>query len=240
MHSKLKLLLVFCFIGLISNAQSIVFDYTKIDLGTMVHGDSIYHTYRFTNVSNQEIKLTNVKTSCGCTSPIWPKYPIKPGARDSVILKFNSTGWIGKHEKTTDVLFYEPTDTNYNKTTLSFEIEVKERIPVFEDYYFYKYDDLLVLTPIVYAGKITENGKNTGYIKIANRGKKSFTFYLENPPDYIKYKKQKIKPYINYEIPVFLIYSKIKEEGFQEKELILKTKGANKEQEIKLSLRYFK
>ena len=36
-------------------------------------------TFEFSNTSNKPVVITNILSSCGCTTPVWPKKPIMPG-----------------------------------------------------------------------------------------------------------------------------------------------------------------
>lgn len=44
--------------------------------------------FKFVNTGNEPLILTNVKTSCGCTSPFWQKDPINPGDTGKIVLKY--------------------------------------------------------------------------------------------------------------------------------------------------------
>ncbi|OPZ99453.1 MAG: hypothetical protein BWY70_00964 [Bacteroidetes bacterium ADurb.Bin408] len=44
--------------------------------------------FKFINTGNEPLILTNVKTSCGCTSPFWQKDPINPGDTGKIVLKY--------------------------------------------------------------------------------------------------------------------------------------------------------
>lgn len=55
--------------------------------------------FKFTNKSAVPIVITNVKTSCGCTSPRWPKKPQAPATSNEIVVKYN-TKLIGPFTKT--------------------------------------------------------------------------------------------------------------------------------------------
>lgn len=44
--------------------------------------------FKFVNTGNEPLILTNVKTSCGCTSPFWQKEPLNPGDTGKIVLKY--------------------------------------------------------------------------------------------------------------------------------------------------------
>ncbi len=77
--------------------DSYVYDYGKIKRKS--DGQCIF---KFTNVDIVPVVVSNVKTSCGCTSPQWPKQPILPKETAEIIVKYN-TKIIGPFTKTITV-----------------------------------------------------------------------------------------------------------------------------------------
>jgi hypothetical protein len=63
------------------------YDFGKIKDGTVVE-----HVFKFKNIGKNELVLKDVKASCGCTTPTWPREPIAPGAESEIKASFNSTG----------------------------------------------------------------------------------------------------------------------------------------------------
>ncbi len=76
------------------------FDVREIDFGTHNEGEILDTVFKFTNTGEVPLVITNVKTSCGCTTPYWPKKPIQPGASDVIKVKFNTNHKPGKQTKT--------------------------------------------------------------------------------------------------------------------------------------------
>ena len=71
-----------------------VFDFGEIKEGTIAR-----HTFEFTNSGTHPLKVTNVKPSCGCTTPNWSKEVIAPGEKGFVEVEFNSRGRLGVQHK---------------------------------------------------------------------------------------------------------------------------------------------
>ena len=75
-------------IGLTSFAQEgakIEFKTETINYGTVVKGeDSGIRYFEFTNTGDAPLLITNVRSSCGCTIPSFPKTPIAPGKSDKI------------------------------------------------------------------------------------------------------------------------------------------------------------
>src|SRR5690606_9919822 len=47
--------------------------------GEAKEGDKVTHEYAFTNTGKTPLIISSVNASCGCTTPNYPKQPIKPG-----------------------------------------------------------------------------------------------------------------------------------------------------------------
>ncbi|GDX51356.1 hypothetical protein LBMAG27_04030 [Bacteroidota bacterium] len=77
----------------------ISFDSTQFNFGKITEGDVVTHSFIFKNTGTANLVITDVRASCGCTSPSWPKEIIKPGESNSIIVKYNSEGREGKFNK---------------------------------------------------------------------------------------------------------------------------------------------
>lgn len=58
------------------------------------------HEFVFTNGSGRPVKILNVITSCGCTTPGWTKEPVPPGKTGFVKASFDPKGRPGYFNKT--------------------------------------------------------------------------------------------------------------------------------------------
>ena len=91
----MKKLLVFLAVlfGISSFAQSgakIEFKEETINYGEVEKGkDDGIRIFEFTNTGNEPLLIKNVKSSCGCTVPEWPKEPIAPGAKSQIKVQYN-------------------------------------------------------------------------------------------------------------------------------------------------------
>ena len=57
---------------------------------TIKKGDTASHSYKFTNTGKSDLLITKINVSCGCLVPDYPKRPVKPGATDSIIIRYTS------------------------------------------------------------------------------------------------------------------------------------------------------
>lgn len=77
----------------------IKFAETSHDFGKIKQGDVVKHTFKFTNVGENDLVLKNVRPSCGCTALEWPREAIAPGESGEIEAQFNSRGKMGKQHK---------------------------------------------------------------------------------------------------------------------------------------------
>ena len=84
------------------NAPEITFDKTVHDYGSIPYKGDGKCEFKFTNTGKEPLILTNVRSSCGCTVPKWPREPILPG-HSSVINVEYKTNRVGKINKTVTV-----------------------------------------------------------------------------------------------------------------------------------------
>jgi len=100
-NSNMKNLLFSLCLGLfittfVSAQPGLKFNDTRHEFSDVVEGTYPTWVFSFINNGNQDLKLTDVKASCGCTSPFWSRDPIKPGDSGQVKVVFNSNGYAGR------------------------------------------------------------------------------------------------------------------------------------------------
>jgi hypothetical protein len=100
----------------VDEPSAISFEETEYNFGTVVDGDMVKHTFKFTNTGDKQLVLLDVKTTCGCTVPEdWPKEPIAPGEGGEIKVIFNSNNKVGAVNKGIRV----EANTNPSVTTIS-------------------------------------------------------------------------------------------------------------------------
>lgn len=81
-------------------AQGVLkFETDKHDFGSIDEGIQAVQEFVFTNVGNAPVVLSDVRASCGCTTPSWTKEPVAPGAKGSIKASYNSEGRPGSFTK---------------------------------------------------------------------------------------------------------------------------------------------
>ena len=86
------------------SGPQIYFAETSFDFGDITQGDKVEHVFEFENTGNEPLILTDVRTTCGCTAPEWPREPVIPGAKAQVKVVFNSAGKIGIQNKVITIM----------------------------------------------------------------------------------------------------------------------------------------
>ncbi|MFA7228369.1 MAG: DUF1573 domain-containing protein [Melioribacteraceae bacterium] len=69
------------------------------DFGTIVEGQIVKHRYEIMNNGTAELKISNVRASCGCTAAKPDKMNLRPGEKTFVLAEFNSENRLGPQEK---------------------------------------------------------------------------------------------------------------------------------------------
>jgi hypothetical protein len=72
------------------STDEMAFEALSHDYGSVVYDADGTYKFVFTNNAKKPLVITNVKSSCGCTVPSWPKEPIQPGEKGSITVKYNT------------------------------------------------------------------------------------------------------------------------------------------------------
>jgi len=102
------------------NLPKFEFKRKTFDFGAIKAGEVLSHTFKFKNVGNADLIITNVASSCGCTVPKYSKDPLKPGSEGFIEVIFDSSGRTGMQHKTVTVI----ANTQPNKVELAFTAEI--------------------------------------------------------------------------------------------------------------------
>jgi hypothetical protein len=81
------------------NAAKISFKEESYYFGDIPEGPPVTHEFKFTNTGKEPLILSNVRASCGCTTPSWPKEPILPGKEGSIMVTYSTQGRPGTFSK---------------------------------------------------------------------------------------------------------------------------------------------
>ncbi|WP_409414964.1 DUF1573 domain-containing protein [Epilithonimonas sp.] len=90
-----------------ASAQTISFDKTTFDYGNVKAGSDGHRFFTVKNTGDKPLIISEVKPSCGCTTPEWSKDPILPGKSAQIKVGYN-TGIKGAFNKLIEVYSNDP------------------------------------------------------------------------------------------------------------------------------------
>lgn len=98
-------------------------DSASFDFGTVTEGEVVEHTFHFKNEGTYPLILNNITSSCGCTTPEWPKQPIPSQDTSSIRVRFDTKNKVGPQVKTITV--YANTESAYSELRLKGIVNAK-------------------------------------------------------------------------------------------------------------------
>ena len=108
--------LCFCLIGVGLFAPNVyaqqwaekMFNKMEHDIGTVARGSDTVYKFEITNIYKQKMKITGVRSSCGCTTPTVENSTIGTYEKAYITAKFNTRTFVGRHGATLTVSFAPP------------------------------------------------------------------------------------------------------------------------------------
>jgi len=85
-----------------TNAAEITFEKTVNNYGSIKKNGDGNTEFVFKNTGKKPLIIYEVKTECGCTTPMWPQRPISPGKTGTIKVTYD-TKEIGVFSKTITV-----------------------------------------------------------------------------------------------------------------------------------------
>ena len=86
------------------NSQSIVFDSTVHDFGTIQEGEIVTALFPFENVGDKAVEILRVLPSCNCTAVLASSKSVSPGATGEIKVTLDSLGRLGRQRHTVRVM----------------------------------------------------------------------------------------------------------------------------------------
>ena len=146
------------------------FEADNYDFAKVTEGAIATHEFKFKNVGNQPVVISNVQASCGCTTPDWSKEPVAPGKTGFVKAAYNSNGRPGVFNKTITIT----SNAKEASKVLSIKGDVISKAEAAKNYtpeQKAKSPKVTVLQPIHNLGKIELNRAVTAKVQVKNTGK---------------------------------------------------------------------
>jgi hypothetical protein len=86
------------------------------DFGKIPQGKPVYYSFDIVNTGKTELKLDDVKASCGCTTPEWSRDPIAAGATAKIKVGYNAAA---------ENYFEKFITITYNNSSQSKQLKIK-------------------------------------------------------------------------------------------------------------------
>ncbi len=170
---------------LLSAQAKIEFKETTFAFGK-IHEDGglATHKFIFKNTGNQPVIITNVESSCGCTTPQWTRKPVKPGESGFVSAQYdprNRPGAFNKH-----ILVYNTATKAPVKLVVTGEVVPKEK--TLSDIYRFQMGPLRLKTNHVAFARMANTDVKKQTIGIVNDSDKEIkvSFDTKRIPQHIK------------------------------------------------------
>ena len=64
---------------------------TEHDFSKIPQGKPAYYNFEIVNTGKTPLKLDDVHATCGCTTPVWSREPIEPGATATIKVGYNAS-----------------------------------------------------------------------------------------------------------------------------------------------------
>ena len=143
----------------------LTFEKTEHDFGKINEdGGRVTVVFEFKNEGMAPLILSNVRASCGCTTPDWTKEPVEPGQKGSIKVTYNPNGRPGRFQKTVTITSNasEPTQKVYIKG----EVIPKSAKPV--NQYPVSLGDISMKSKTLDLGTIQKGQNKNGELEYAN------------------------------------------------------------------------
>ena len=185
----LSFLSLLLFVGFMSFSQekeaSISWDKTVHDFGNFQEDDGVQTaTFIFKNTGSTPLFVTNVRSSCGCTTPDWTKDPVQPGESGFVKAAYNPRNRPGKFNKSVTVT----TNATQATTILRIQGDVTPRERGIEDDYPRVFGDLRMNTSHHAFASVKNNQTVSDEIQVINMGNEPLNITFQGVPDHINIK----------------------------------------------------
>ena len=152
-------------VAMMAQQPVITFEKTEHDFGKINESDGRVSTvFTFKNQGMAPLVLTNVRASCGCTTPTWTKEPVEPGQTGSITVTYNPNGRPGKFSKTITITSNATEATK--KVYIKGEVIPKPAKPV--NKYTIAVGELSMQNKVVNLGDIKKGEVRTSELEYAN------------------------------------------------------------------------
>jgi len=186
LHLVPVLILVFIFTQSVAQDKAkIVFENIKHDFGTFKEKDGTQTTtFKFKNEGKAPLILSNVRASCGCTTPKWTREPVAPGASGEIQVSYNPKNRPGSFNKSVSV----SSNAENSRVSLLISGKVEQREKTLAEMYPRKIGDLRVKSNHISFAKMLQGQTETKEIELVNDTDSPIEVGLKRVPGHLTVK----------------------------------------------------
>jgi hypothetical protein len=109
-------------------SRSLKFDHRNHNFGDVIRGEILSWQVNFENTGKKDVRIQGVYSGCGCTAVELEKDKIyRPGQKGSILVKFDTTNFIGKVSKQVIVISNEK---RRSQTNLNVKANIREEFAI--------------------------------------------------------------------------------------------------------------
>ena len=82
-----------------------MFDHTSHDFGVVARGQKVEHTFTVENMYEEDMLISDVRTTCGCTATKISKRALKTWEKAEIVAVVDTRGFYGRKDATLTVVF---------------------------------------------------------------------------------------------------------------------------------------
>jgi len=204
----------------------IVFEEMAHDFGAFKEADGVQTTtFNFTNTGTTPLILSNVRASCGCTTPKWTRDPIAPGAKGSIDVSYNPKNRPGSFNKSVTV------SSNAENATVVLRItgEVQQREKTLAEEYPRQIGTLRAKSNYISFAKLTMGTTDTKELELINDTDKPVAVGFRTVPKHLtaKVEPETIPAHGSGKLIVSYDTKAANEYGFASHRIYLSLDGSN-------------
>ncbi|MBQ7259397.1 MAG: DUF1573 domain-containing protein [Paludibacteraceae bacterium] len=162
-------------VAMMAQQPVITFEKTEHDFGKINEGDGrVSVEFVFKNEGMAPLILSNVRASCGCTTPSWTKEPVEPGQSGKITVTYNPNGRPGRFQKTVTITSNASEATK--RVFIKGEVIPKQAKPV--NKYTLAVGNLNMKTKVLDLGVIKKGEGKSGELEYTNLTKEEHSVDL--------------------------------------------------------------
>lgn len=162
-------------VAMMGQEPVLTFEKTEHDFGKINEGDGrVSVIFSFKNEGMAPLILSNVRASCGCTTPTWTKEPVEPGKTGSITVTYNPNGRPGRFQKTVTITSNASVPTQ--KVYIKGEVIPKQAKPA--NKFTIAVGELSMKSVTLDLGTVKKGDKKSGELEYANLSQAAHTVAL--------------------------------------------------------------